>query len=367
MQKGKIELRGSCWLLRYREPVLVAGKVVMKQTSRKLATYCDQYRTEKSVRALADEILAPINAKHARPESGQTLGEFLEHVYLPSIKESKKPSTYRSYLQCWRHIEPHLNGEEMRDFRTSDVDRLLRAVAGKGEMAHTTHRNIRNFLSGGFRYARRLDLVNDNPVRDAVVPRGKPAGETHAYTLDELAAMLKVLPEPGRTAVLVAGLTGLRVSEIKGLRWEDYTGNALQVRRAVWSGHIADTKTIRSRAAVPVVAPVREALEAHRRRVPGNGFIFAGATGQPLRLENEFRRVMKPALVKAGIVWHGWHGFRRGVGTILNSLGVDDITIQAILRHGNVATTQAFYMKALPKSSVKAMKALARAFAAKAT
>jgi len=32
-------------------------------------------------------------------------------------------------------------------------------------------------------------------------------------------------------------------------------------------------------------------------------------------------------------LWHGWHAFRRGLATNLHALGVDDKTIQAILRH----------------------------------
>jgi integrase len=39
--------------------------------------------------------------------------------------------------------------------------------------------------------------------------------EGRAYTLKEIQAMLSVLGEPARTAVLVAALTGLRMSEIR--------------------------------------------------------------------------------------------------------------------------------------------------------
>jgi integrase len=362
MQKGKIELRGNCWLLRYRKPVLVDGKVVMKQTSEKLATYSDQYRTEKSVRPKADEILTPLNAKSDPIQSAQTLKLFIEHVYLPHVRETLKPSTAQTYKVLWRLLEPHTNGDAMADLRTSDIDALLKSVAAKKALAHNTHRKLKRFLSAVWREARRRDLVTNDPVSDAKIPRGKPTAETEAYTLDELAALLKVLPEPGRTAVLVAGLTGLRVSEIKGLRWEDYDGNVLNVRRSVWQGKVSDTKTLTSRAAVPVVAPVREALNSHRKRTPGSGYIFAGGTSNPLRLENTLRREMKPALLKAELEWKGWHGFRRGVGTILNQLGVDAKTIQTILRHANVTTTETFYIKPVGADAVKAMKKLAAAF-----
>jgi integrase len=57
-------------------------------------------------------------------------------------------------------------------------------------------------------------------------------------------------------------------------------------------------------------------------------------------------------------VWHGWHAFRRGQATNLNSLGVNDETIQAILRHANVSTTQTYYIKPVNSESVRAMQSL---------
>ena len=63
-------------------------------------------------------------------------------------------------------------------------------------------------------------------------------------------------------------------------------------------------------------------------------------------------------LKKAGIQWKGWHGFRRGLASNLNRLGVDDSVIQAILRHSNVAVTQRCYIKTTSQDAVLAMQKL---------
>ena len=47
-----------------------------------------------------------------------------------------------------------------------------------------------------------------------------------------------------------------------------------------------------------------------------------------------------------------------GLATGLHDLGVDDKTIEAILRHSNVAVTQACYIKTLPRQTVRAMESL---------
>ena len=66
-------------------------------------------------------------------------------------------------------------------------------------------------------------------------------------------------------------------------------------------------------------------------------------------LEHEFERdKMLPG-------WHGWHAARRGLGTNLYRLGVPEKTIQAILRHANVSTTNMYYIKSAADDTRVAM------------
>ena len=85
-------------------------------------------------------------------------------------------------------------------------------------------------------------------------------------------------------------------------------------------------------------------------------------TGRPLNLANLARRIIVPALKQNGIEWHGWHAFRRGLGTNLYRIGTPDQTIQAILRHANVSTTLNIYVKPVAADSQVAMQKLERAF-----
>jgi integrase len=54
-------------------------------------------------------------------------------------------------------------------------------------------------------------------------------------------------------------------------------------------------------------------------------------------------------------MWHGWHAFRRGLASTLYDLGVDDLMVQQILRHGDVAVTRRHYIKTTSEQSVRAM------------
>jgi integrase len=53
--------------------------------------------------------------------------------------------------------------------------------------------------------------------------------------------------------------------------------------------------------------------------------------------------------------WHGWHAFRRGLGSNLYALGVPEVTIQNILRHADLSTTMTYYVKSTPEASQEAM------------
>ena len=112
--------------------------------------------------------------------------------------------------------------------------------------------------------------------------------------------------------------------------------------------------------------------------------MFQGGTGEPLNLDNVARRIIKPAIERCtkcqqpeavhpeighafeldtSIAWHGWHAYRRGLATILNELGVDAKTIQAIMRHSNIKTTMNIYVKSVDAARIKAMDLLGENFA----
>lgn len=182
--------------------------------------------------------------------------------------------------------------------------------------------------------------------------------------------MMNVLLEPAATVVAVAAFTGLRLGELKGLVWEAYTPVAdkdslglLYVKRSIWRNVVGEPKTEKSKAPVPIIPQVADRLAAHRKMCvnPFAGPIFVNGLGRPLDLDGLYQRAMREVLQKAGISWKGWHGFRRGLASNLNRLGVDDSIIQGILRHSTVVTTQNHYIKTVSADSIAAMRRLSEA------
>jgi len=169
----------------------------------------------------------------------------------------------------------------------------------------------------------------------------------------EIQNLLLQLNSCFRLMVFLDVTAGLRRSELLALKWSDVDFSTLELNvvRSIYLRMLGKCKTEASRKPVPldlhVAADLRLWKEASAYSKPDD-WIFAS------RLHNGrkpywgpviLRKYIQPEAKRLGINKRiGWHTFRRGLGTRLNDLGVDGKTIQTILRHANISTTQAYYI-----------------------
>jgi integrase len=363
-QQGYLYRKGSLWLLRYYDSEFASdGSVRRVQKTKKLATTGPECPNKTAARDLAREFLESINLARNAPESAMTVIRFTEDRYLPFVEEHKRISTFHGYRNMWRRYLKPRCGIMLREFRTVDGERILESIAKEHKLTSTTLAHIKAFLSGAFRYAKRQGVTDsENPMRDVVLPKGKVAGETHAYSLEEITQMLQVLPESASTIVAVAAFTGIRKGELRGLLWENYDGQQVLISQSFWRGHALEPKTRQSKAPVPVIAQLAQRLDLQRSLSgnPANGLMFPSPAGKPINLDALAADTIVPLITKAGVRWQGWHAFRRGLATNLHCLGISDKTIQRILRHANVSVTQSCYIKTADSEVAEAMQQLER-------
>jgi len=307
------------------------------------------------VQAMADEIVARVNAGKQQGLSVDSFKSYLDSYIAAGIGANGRPvrkTTLVSYKRDYNVIKHLIPEMPLRNVRTPDINRIFSELIkadGDDIRATSAYRNVRNFLSGAFREAVGNGLVEFNPVRDTRVLEGNDA-DTHAYTLPEVKQLMKVIAPPKegeqdewrhtiRAAFMIAMFTGMRMEEIKGLKWEDYDRKAgvLNIRRTVVHHNIVEgTKTKDSAAAVPVLKTVAKELEAHLKRNSGDGFIFHKISGSqfPIIFEQLILNHVHPACAKAGIKFHGMHAFRRGLASYLhNTLKTPELLIEHALRH----------------------------------
>jgi integrase len=287
-----------------------------------------------------------------------TVKEFIDAEYRPHVESSLAASTAEGYRKLWKAYAQYVEGETL-ELRVVDCQRILREICQENpNLNKSTIKHIKAFFSGVWTYAIRMGFTAANPWQHVGIPNAAEAGETHAYSPQEINAMLAAVPSDYYLLVLLAASTGLRKSEIRGLKWSDWNSEekTLYVNRALWRKHEKPTKSRASKAPVSVVEPL--AIELDERCGKSDAYIFPNSVGGALDLDNTARRFLVPALRKAEIRWYGWHAFRRGLATFLHANSVPDKEIQAILRHENVSTTQKAYVKTIPTNIRKAMAAV---------
>jgi hypothetical protein len=144
-----------------------------KQVSRKLADYNDQYRTKRSVRPLADEVLDPLN-QGLQFNGPMTLQQYAETVYFPNIKTKRSPSTYKGYFNLYsKQIQPRIGGLRLSTCSTADIQRILYKIDEEEELSHQSFLNINSVLSAIFTHARRSGtLQGPNPTDGVEIPEG---------------------------------------------------------------------------------------------------------------------------------------------------------------------------------------------------
>jgi integrase len=376
-QAGELKKINGSWMVRYYE-----GKT---RRMKKLGRVSD-YPTEDDIYPTYQNYMAEVNKKDFRPEINTLVRVFVAESYFPSIKHLRG-STLRGYNAIWRnYLEPRLGHLRLRDVRAYHCQEAMDSIVRNSpELKQATLSRMKSFMHSVFGEAIRLgllegetDLKNKINFVSSVKIRCVPGkNQTFAYSLDEIDAILATLTEPSRVLMAVAAYSGLRRGEIVGLKWEDYDGKTISVRRNICFGlkgemSVELPKTEASEASVPVISQLRRILDAWKAKakVTDGCWIFqAGFTRKkdhpatlldaagltPLGPANVLRDVVLPALEKAGIEWRGYHAFRRGLATNLHTLGVEDKEIQGILRHSDVAVTQKSYIKGVDAKNIEAM------------
>lgn len=369
-QNGHLFKSHGSWFVRFRQQVREGEEVRTIQTAQRLASVSD-YPRKAEILPLKNEFMARLNRSGFTPEQGVTVVEFVENVYLPATSKRLEKSTYHTNAALWEHyLKPRMGNIRVRDFRTVDGENLMQDIErerGQEQLSHMTYARIKVVLSAIFTHAKRMGVIDGaNPITGVSTPKGKAFGrKRHAYSLEQIQRIIAVLPDPLRAAVAIAAFAGLREGEIRGLQWADYHATELHIRRSVWNTHIkANTKTGENDehpGVVPVIPTLRRILDEYqatwqqRNLGQGTDFLFTNSKGAPEWLGHRGYFTIKHILAPLGIPWLGWHAFRRGLATNLNSLGVDDTTIQAILRHASVRTTQSSYIQPVRQDVAAAM------------
>jgi len=327
------------WVFRFRDG----------QTNRKEQVgTVEKFPTRKAAMKGCELLRANINKEGRSP---RTVAELVTH-YQQHELPTKTPYTaevYTGYLKTW--IQPKWNAHSLSDVRTVAVEAWL----GTLPLADGTKAKLRNLMHAFYNHAMRWEFFDRNPIT-LVRQSAKRTRVPEVLTAEEIGKLLGELADPWKTAVYVAVTTGLRVSELLGLRWADveFTAGEISLSRGVVRQHVGVMKTEASRKPIPLDTGLADVLLDWRGRCPYNqqaDYIFASPDkdgSQPYWPTAGMEHHVRPAAIRAGIGKRlGWHTLRHTYGTLVKSQGADVATTQALMRHANASITMDRYVQAV--------------------
>ena len=182
----------------------------------------DKEAAEKLARRLARELNGPDDRGRSL-----TFGAFLTRTWLPAKRIELRPTTWSGYRRIvHRHVLPALGSVPMRRLRPERIEDLyeskLRPTDGSRPLAPKTVLEIHVVIRGALNDAVQRGFVNTNVALVAKAPRQRPAEEQKAWTGEQLATFLRYAAGHRYfPAIWTSAFTGMRRSELLGLKWSD--------------------------------------------------------------------------------------------------------------------------------------------------
>jgi integrase len=207
-----------------------------------------------------------------------------------------------------------------------------------------------------------------NPVR-LVRQSAKRKTIPLVLTPDEIHRLIAALPLKESTLVFLDAGTGLRMSELFGLKWGDvrFQTGEISVVRSIVLQVVGPCKTEASQRSIPMDPSLAAALEVwmeHSKYRSPEDWVFASPKyrgRQPYWGQSLMRNVIRPTAVKIGISHRiGWHTFRHSYSTLLRATGAEIKVMQELLRHASARVTLDTYTQANTEQKRNAQSAVVR-------
>jgi integrase len=158
-------------------------------------------------------------------------------------------------------------------------------------------------------------------------------------TIRQYQAFAGQLSDLHRTMVVAAMCSGMRVSEVLGLRWDqlDLTSGLMSIQsRVANSGAVG---TAGSEGPVPIDPVLLESLLEWRKKTPSSGLVFPShITGRCYYAGPIQQDYFRPAARKLGLVGVCWHTFPHSYRSWRDEDGTPMGVQQKLMRHAPAAT-----------------------------
>ena len=306
-----------------------------------------------------------------------TVGELLD-MWLRDNESHFAAKTWEGYESKVRlHLKPAIGSIVVSRLRPKHVVDALNAIRRKG-LSPQTNVHLHRILHTALNYGKRtLRVVEENVVSDVRCS----GAHREIATLSEEQVRLIVAAARGtrlEVPVIVAALTGLRRSELLGLRWSaiDLDRGLLSVTTVLEQSRRYGvrlknrTKSPSSRRTIPLAQAVIEVLRLHKERQDaeqigrgqrhaGSGLVFCNSDASPWPPDSftkEFAAIARRVGMKGKF---RFHDSRHAFASIVLKNGTSVKEVAELLGHASPTVTLSAYAHQMEGAGRAAVDALA--------
>ena len=316
--------------------------------------------TLRAVNAIKAQRIIQITNDEAGITNTQTRSKMLLLDWVDEYKNRKIKSGHSdNYCRHFNTLVLHLKAYRGESITLKDVDKAY--CMGFIDYLTTTKKEDGKAMSKatGATYFRLLrcilnlavdeDLILTNPI-DKIKPEDRiktPESKREYLTEGEVQSLIdtQCVNESIKNAFLFSCFCGLRISDIRALKWGDIETNR----------EIARAKIVMQKTKRVIYLPLSKvALEW----MPGRG--KSKETDEVFKLPNDgyINTVLKSWAYSAGITKNvSFHVARHTFATLMITMGNDLYTVSKLLGHTNVKTTE-IYAKIIDQKKVEAVNTL---------
>lgn len=283
-------------------------------------------------------------------------------------------STLSSYKDRYnKNIKEIIGNMVVSDVKPMHCQNVLNVMDNNGYVGSSMART-KATLSAMFSDAYENGLIAANPVTKSVKCPKKPEKNTKVLTLDEQERFLTAAKESVNYKHFLFILqTGVRSSELRGLKWDDvdFQNRIIHIRRNVTHDSnnnrfiTGELKTSSGQRDIPMTKTAYDLLmamkcqqAAKKNRVIQFEFadhVFLNRNGRLLPNSN-YDRYLEKICDKAGIERISMHTLRHTFATRCIESGMKPKTLQKILGHANISMTMDLYVHVTEEEKEKEMR-----------
>jgi integrase len=324
----------------------------------------------------ADEFHATVKVDvrqgvHSPKSSSITVAEAAEG-WIGYVKlEGRERSTIEQYRQhVTHHINPRIGRERLAKLTTPRINAFRDDLLAN--ISRPLAKKVLTSLKALLKDAKRRGNVAQNAALDVSISADK-RGKTKLKagvdipTPDEIKRIVHAATAKHRPLLVVAIFTGLRSSELRGLRWQDVDlkRGELHVRqRADRFNKIGKPKSESGDRTIPLGPLVLNTLKEWKLACPkgDHGLVFPNGNGKLENHANIVQRILMPVQIAAGVVnakgaakYTGTHALRHFYASwCINrkkdgGLELPMKTVQERLGHSSIVMTSDVYGHLFPR------------------